>query len=249
MPAPIQAQISSAIVAALPGSFKSGPTRQQFPQFFAPTGLHVSAQAFVDQIASDLAVAWAAWVGALIFGGATVVGLGLPVWTGQGSGGQFQPQALPFAIGLPPGFQVTATNQMMRQAIASATINKFANFCSLFTAGPSVLAFVGATSATPVSPGVFTATLTPLTLAAAISPSVLLETPTEVTDDILARLTGWGQASPVDPSFYSAYAGALDSLFTGFMGDSQILSNTVTGPSAAITGSGVAPSATNGVVQ
>lgn len=248
MPAPTQLQIKNAIIAALPSSFKSGPSRSKYPSAFdTPTGLHKDQLAFIDQTATDLASAWISWIPTLKFGGASVLGSGIGVWAGTGGGGQFLPSPLSFTISAPLSFTDPSKSLVVRNAIAQATVGKFTDFNAVYTAKAGILVYTGSTTATPLNPGVFAAVLTPITLFAAIAPSVILEPPADVATAITNALTGFNQAN-IDPAYYSAYANALDSLFNQFLGASSISANSVAGPSVAGTGTGAGISLTDGIV-
>lgn len=244
MAAPTSAQIKTALYTALPMNFKSGGARTEYPQFFAPNGLTTAQDDFLSQFAGDLASTWAAWASALTFGGATVVGLGIGAWAGVGSGGAFLANPLGFAAQNPLGFSPQPMNTVFRSALSAGINAQFADLLVKFTLVS--VPYIGTSSATPLSPGVFLATNTTTTLLAASSGVVYMAAAT-ISATIRANLVGFVGVG-LDPTYYNAIGDAMYSLMQTFLSTSTLNANTVTGVALAGAGTGTSISLPNGVV-
>lgn len=248
MAAPTTAQIQSAIITALPVEFKQdtiGTMRASYPAFFDPiTGLTLSQLQAVSHMSTEINAFWQLWESSLLFGGVSVTGLGIGPWVGTGSGGAFLPNATIAALTIPIGFASNAFLLQHYSAISSGINYKFQDFVTQFTIGTS--SYTGVSTATPVNPGVFTATLTPATLSALKLISIVFATPTQVSSTIVAGLSGF--TTPY-LTYYDAIAQALDTLFMTWMSTAIMGSNTATGVAVAGTGAGVGVSLTDGVIS
>jgi hypothetical protein len=214
--------------------------RTQYPDFFALNGLTKSQDDFISLMAQDLATAWSTWQSSLLFGGATVTGVGLVTWAGSGVGGQFLPNPLPFTAQNPPEFVPTAPNTAYRASLTSAIQSKFDNFMQTFTLIGAP--YLGTSSATPLSPGVFFATITPLTLMSAATGPYM-----DGAAISAAIQSGLGFVPPAT-DYYDAIGSALDGLFNDWLSLSTLTGNTVTGVAAPGAGTGVSVSLTDGLV-
>lgn len=152
------------------GSKMSKDAQALYGQKLGPDGT-----AYVDLIFTKVEAAWKKWQDGMTWGGSMVSGAGVGAWSGAGAGGNII-AAAPFALG-PISFKANAPQQVkFTQGLASALASKFNAFPPTFKF--TMINFIGASGATPITPGPVTAN----SIAAPLSTAGSGQAPSGIAD-------------------------------------------------------------------
>jgi hypothetical protein len=221
-------------VSALVSKFKSLYTATLSPE----------GEEYVETFFGKLSSSWGTWQSGIKVGGATVNGVGVGAWAGSGGGGSAQ--GGPFQLE-PFVFKKQAKPQeKLTLAFGKAVRAKFSDYISSVKTKP--LSYVGASTASPTSPGNFNAVNVPTPLVSAFTGT----TPQGIAQIVLAELTppDFDISNPQAKTkeLVNAIAGAIEQVFTEtWLTSSSLSGNSVSGP-AAPTGTGSSPSLLDGTI-
>lgn len=202
---------------------------------------HPNCTELLNAVSDAIGTGWSKFHSALTFGNLTVSGLGTPVWSGKSSGGGVL-VVTPWSILIKPLFtdapdHVTFCNTLSK--ILNQELNKWAP-SFVFTPGVD---FLGASTATLSTPGIFNATNTTLPISGAGSGADIIGLQKKIEDE-LAKSGFIIAKSGISP-IIKGIAFAVEDGFKKWL-TSPMTSNSVTGTSVAGTGNGVGTSLTNG---
>lgn len=229
MPAPSASVIFNGIDSRLTPPFQS-PRHSSFVQF-------------LNDLSGQLASQWSSWQSGLTGGMNTVSGAGIGVWSGVGSGGTITeggPLQIVVNTWPAPAFQQYVGH--LRDVIKE----KFNLWTTSFVF--SSVPYLGSSTATPISPGSFTATG-----ANPPAPIGILGSgtnPSNIKSEVESRLT-----SPFDlprASLHILNQAIEDTIIEQFgiwLNTSMFSGDMVTGAAAAGSGSGSGTSQGNGVIS
>ena len=238
MPAPTGALLKAEI------ELKMGSTTSQSPHF----------QKFIKALTDEISLKWSKWILSMSWGGNTVVGAGLGAWAGVGNGGTLTASPYKFSaqkVFTSAGFTVQTPASLKFLETLDKTMGKQfdAWVLSYKTNGD---AYIGTSSASPVSPGVFSAVNTPTSLIAlgkGKEPSMIQkdwEVLLESSPDPVFNLNNEFCYTRL---FTSAVSSTIEKKFiTEFLTNSNGVGDSVVGPSAPGSGSGAMQSIGTGKV-
>jgi hypothetical protein len=232
MSAPSASDLKTAIIGQLPSDFKTGGT--EIPK--GEGGIPKALDDWLQAVCTGISTAWSTWQSTVKFGGASVTGLGIGTWTGVGSGGAFNAS---LSLNLNSMYGTVGETKMI-----GAVKDKFQAAFNAWVSGFALVAcpFNGTSTATPTSPGPFTAINAPATLNN--GPVTLMSS---LGSDIKS-VCGFDYANSKSGQFMDAVATALASKFQTWRTASHVTTNGVSGTAVAGTGSGSGTSQMNGVV-
>lgn len=194
---------------------------------------HSPLMDFMKNFCNDLSKAWATWHSGLLGGGNTVTGLGIGAWVGVGEDGNLI-QTVPFDIihtwskSDPDGYWNT-----FKSALTAAFKEKFANYASTFKFG--TVPYTGTCSATPLSPGPFSAVNTPGPL---LIYKASAQTPKNIGDSVRQRLPSkWAENKDPLDKWLKAIEGSVDEQFIIWEATSMFSGDTAIG--VALPGAGL----------
>lgn len=119
---------------------------------------------YVQMLSSNIASAWTSWNSGLKWGALSVVGAGIGAWSGSGAGGAII-QGPPLSVPYTPFYKGTEYDKKFQNTLAEVLKMQFTLWAASYKfAG---VPFLGPCSATPLSPGVFSANNLPTPLVAA----------------------------------------------------------------------------------
>lgn len=219
MPAPQGPVLYAGVIAKLPKDFDIS---------------HAPLLDFIQNLCKDIATAWALWHVGLLGGSNNVNGAGIGAWVGVGSGGKLT-QTVPFNIihtwpkADPDGYWNT-----FKSAVTADYKEKFSKYVDSFSF--SSVPYIGVCTATPVSPGPFSAINTPGPLAAYKASA---EQPKDFLNGIRDKLPSEWSKNP-DPlnKWLKALEEATIQQFVLWETASQFIGDTVIGTGAAGAGTG-----------
>lgn len=197
---------------------------------------------YVDKLFQELETGWTTWQNSVQFGGLTVNGAGIGGWAGVGTGGFAS--AAPFSFVIFPFYQNTPQHLKFLQGLQTALQQKFQAWVTQFTI--PTINYVGGCSASPVSPGNFTAQVLPTPVGSLIQANI----------DGIADV--WNQTlTPPDfdlqhpqartKDMVNAVAGALEKAFTSIWGlSTNLTGSTAQGPATPGAGVGMGTSSPDG---
>jgi hypothetical protein len=228
MPAPQGSTIKLGTLSRLPSNFdKTWPTLNDF----------------LTAICGDIAQAWTMWEAGLLAGDNNVTGAGLGVWVGVGSGGKLT-EGVPFTtINTWPKDDQAGDTKTLMDAISSELKKEFNMFDSSYVFGS--VDYTGLSTATPVTPGVFTATIASGTVAVDMASG---QTPQGFAANVRQALPSSWKPETLD-KFLKALEGSIVEQFGIWIQTAIISGDIVTGVSAPGSGAGVGVSAGNGTVM
>jgi hypothetical protein len=203
---------------------------------------------YLQQLTAEISKSWKTWSTSLKWGGLTVTGTGIGVWVGVGNGGSIV-QANPITI--PPFIFKANTDghKAFVKGLDAALKPNFTKWASSYKfAG---LTYNGASTATPLTPGVFTAAevATPLQGAGTGTPPLAAE----IASTWKSKLTGSGFNLGADgvktPEVVDGISKALVKAFTSVYLSSSVVSGTIaTGVAAPPAGTGATVSTLTGTI-
>jgi hypothetical protein len=185
------------------------------------------AEEYVDTLFEKISSSWQAWQGTIKVGGVTVTGGGVGAWAGAGGSGS----AVAGVFALEPFVfkKQTKPQVMLTKAIGDTLSTQLSDYTS--SVKTNVLNFIGSSTASLVSPGNFTAIMTPAPLVSALAG----KNPAGMAQLILAKLTrpDFDISNPQAKTkeLVNAIAGAIEQAFVMFwLTSTNLTANSVLGP-------------------
>lgn len=218
-------QIKQTIIGDLDGEFK---------QYHG--GITSELNQYLISICVDLDTAWNDWQSQVKFGGASVSGMGIGGWSGNGNGGAFNMQ---FSLNLNPKYN-TPDEAKLTSKLNARIKEAFNSWISSYQfAGVS---FVGSSTATPQSPGAFNAMNTPINISSG-NKSGFANLGSLVRSDM-----GWDYSKSKTGLLADAICSAIKSLHDSWVSSTFIMNNSAMGVAAPGSGNGASASSMDGMV-
>lgn len=203
------------------------------------TDIAIGLGNFLDKICTDISTSWVTWQSTVVYAGDTVTGAGLGVWSGTGGGGIF---SIPATFIISPNFgqaQVTPALTEFVSAISTGWTTVFNTWSTTYTF--SGVAFIGTSTATPLTPGVFTAVGSSTLLAFGSKPTASV-----IYSTVISSMPSFNLTNSSAGEIVNAISMALANQWTLWATGSTI-SPTITGVALVGTGTGTGMS-TSGVI-
>jgi hypothetical protein len=229
VPVPQGPAIKSGVISRLPSNFQTS------------WGV---LNDFLTDLCGDISTAWQEWELGLLAGLNNVVGLGIGAWAGVGQGGKLT-ETVPFnVVHTWPNNDPSGYWDTFKAAITAELKEEFNMFATSYVFGS--VPYLGASTATPLSPGVFTATNTPGTVAA---DQASANDPMGFANGVRGRLPSqWAQNPNPLNQFLGAVEGSINEQFNLWASAALVSGDTVIGVASPGTGAGAGVSIGTGVV-
>ena len=141
------------------GFWRASYTQQQTPY----------VDEYTLKLFAEIERAWILWQNGITFGGLTVTGAGIGGWSGIGTGGTAS-ENTKFKISPFPFYQTTEQHRKFILGLSYALEKKFSEWAKNFTL--STVQYVGGSTASPTSPGNFTASVSPMPVGTLVTNNV-----------------------------------------------------------------------------
>jgi len=199
---------------------------------------------YTQKLFSTVEKAWNNWEKGFSFGGLTASGAGLGGWTGSGGGGTViaQPYQAEVFIFYQQTKQQEKFQNTLYQTIA-ATLAELAAGIKFTT-----VVFTGASTASPTSPGVFTAQVAQTPLVAASSKSTISGIGNRWKAQLLPPDFNLSHPQCAATSMVQAVADAIEKSFTLWAAKTCVTGSTVFGAAAPGAGTGAGTSQFDGIL-